>query len=167
MSQFPRNRYMPLFKAIMKHTIMVNSGMNDRIPLDENLSVTVQEWMVEELIVEQQEGYYSMVELSRMIGMPPSSFFRIVRQLQKAGLVEKYRIQSNKKSIVLRPTQLAQKIYEKRSTEVREAIWGDFFRELDGLGDAEIAALVRAFNKLNEHIPSVRYSQEMELVKVE
>lgn len=167
MNDYPRYRYLPLFKAIIKHVNIVSGSMNEKIPLNDHTSVTLQEWLVAELIVEQRDGYFNMVELSRMIGFPPSSFFRIVRQLQKAGLVEKYRIQSNKKSIVLRPTELAMKEYEKRSTDVREDIWGGFFSELDGFSDEEIIALTNAFNKLNDSVPFSRYTQELELIKVE
>lgn len=167
MSDYPRSRYFPLFKAIIKHVNIVSVNMNEKIPINDQASVTLQEWLVTELIVEQRDSYFNMVELSRMIGLPPSSFFRIVRQLQKAGLVEKYRIQSNKKSVVLRPTELAIQEYAKRSTEVRDDIWGEFFSRLDGFSDEEIVTLTEAFDKLNENIPSSRYTKELELIKVE
>ncbi len=167
MRDIPRSRYLPLFHAIKKHTNIVSSGINDKIPVNDHDSITIQDWWVAELIVEQREEYYSMVELSRMIGIPPSSFFRAVSHLQKAGLVEKYRIQGNKKNIVLRPTEKVLTMYAKRSTEVRDEIWGDFFKELDGFSDEEINTLTLAFNKLNNRLPSARYSQNIELIKVE
>lgn len=133
MSDHPRNRYYPLFKAIIKHVSIVSVIMNEKIPINDQISVTLQAWLVTELIVEQRDSYFNMVELSRMIGLPPSSFFRIVRQLQKAGLVEKYRVQSNKKSVVLRPTELAMQEYKKRSTDVRDDIWGRVFLKVGRL----------------------------------
>lgn len=167
MSENSRERYIPLFKALLKHSNIVSAGMKDVIPLNDSITITISDWIVAELIVEKRDEYCSMVELSRMIGLPPSSFFRAVSHLQKAGLVEKYRIQGNKKSIVLRPTEQAVAMYEKRSTEDRERIWGGFFEALDGFSDEQIATLTKAFDKLNESIPSAKYSQEIELVKVE
>ena len=107
MSENKQSRYASLAKAIMKHAIIVNSGLNEIIELEGGHKITLQEWLVAETVVEQRDEYNNMVELSRKIGIPPSSFFRIISHLQKAGLVDKYHIQGNKKSVVLRPTKLA------------------------------------------------------------
>lgn len=161
------NRYIPLIRAIMRHTNIVNCIMNTSITLCEDVVLPVQEWMVAELVVEQREEYNSMVELSRMFGVPPSSFFRIVSHLQKKKLVDKYRVKGNKKNIVLRPTELALELYEKRTPELRNSVWCDFYNELEPLTDSEINRIVSAFDKLNGKLPSSQYSQELELIKAE
>ena len=161
------NRYTPLVKEIIRHCNIVSNGMNDNVVLRDNIVITVQEWIVTELIVEQREEYNSMVELSRMIGIPPSSFFRIVSHLQKTGLVEKYRVQGNKKNIILRPTDLALSIYEERTPAMRNALWGDFYKELDQFSDSDIMKITNAFSKLDSKLPSSQFTQEFELVKIE
>ncbi len=161
------NRYTPLIQAIMRHSNLVSCMMNDSITLRDNVVVPVQEWMVVELIVEQREEYNSMVELSRIFGIPPSTFFRIVSHLQKIGLVDKYRINGNKKNIVLRPTELALSIYEERTPEMRNGVWSDFYQELEPLSDRDISRIVNAFHKLNGKLPSSKFAQEFELIKIE
>ena len=160
------NRYTPLMKAIIKHAIIVSSGLNERISLNESIQVTIQEWLVIELLVEHRSEYYSMIELSRMIGIPPSSFSRIISRLQKLGLIEKYRIQDNNKTIVLRPTELALGFYEIRTPSVGGEIWQEFFDALEPFSDSEISTLTSAIQKLNERLPSARYSKEPKLIKV-
>ena len=167
MSGESNNRYTPLIKEIIRHCNIVNNGMNDSVTLRANIVITVQEWIVTELIVEQRDEYNSMVELSRRIGIPPSSFFRIVHHLQKTGLVEKYRVQGNKKNIILRPTALALSIYEERTPDLRNSLWGDFYKELDQFSDSDIRKIVNAFSKLNSRLPSSQFAQELELVKTE
>ena len=167
MSNTVNGRYKPLVKAIMKHANIVSSGLNEKIILGDQLVITLQEWLVAELVVEQREEYHSMVELSRMIGIPPSSFFRMIGHLQRVGLVDKYRVQGNKKNIVLRPTELVMRIYEERTSGIGEEIWGAFYKELEDLSDTDILKITTAINRLNESLPSARYSQELELIKIE
>ncbi len=157
-------RYIPLEKALMKHAMIVSSGLNDRIALDDRVSVTVQEWIVIELIVEQRNEYNSMIELARKVGIPSSSFSRIVSRLQKAGLILKYHIQNNRKSIVLRPSEQALAYYEEVKVGMGTEIWTEFFQALEHFSDSDIILLTDALLKLNDRLPSARYSQEIELV---
>ena len=129
--------------------------------------MVVEEWIVAELIIHQRDEYNSMVELSRMIGIPPSSFFRIVSHLQKMGLIDKYRVHGNKKNIILRPTELALDIYDEMEPEMRNSVWGDFYKELDQLSDRDIMIVTNAFNKLTRDLPSSQFYQELELIRIE
>ena len=167
MSRKKENRYTPLLKAIIKHSIIVSSGLNEKISLNDDIVITNQEWIITELIVEQRNEYYSMIELSRMIGIPQSSFFRMVSHLQKVGLAEKYRVKGNKKNIVLRPTDLALRFYKERTTGLRGQIWDNFFKALDRFSDEDIEAFTDAFDQLNEDLPSAKYSQKIELIKID
>ena len=160
-------RYYPLIQAIIKHGNIASSGMNDLFYLREDLTVRAQEWMVVEMIVEQRQEYRSIIDLSRMSGIPPSTFFRIVNRLQKAGFVDKYHVRGNRKNIVLRPTELALNYYENKVAEFREIIWGDFCQELEGISDSDIIKFTNAINRLNDRMPSVRYTEELDLIKVE
>ena len=161
MNSLSMDRYIPLVKALMKHAIIVSNGLNEKIALNEHISITLLEWLVVELIVEQRHENHSMVELSKKIGSAPSSFFRIVSHLQKVSLVEKGRLQNNKKNIVLRPTEQALAFYEERTTGLGEEIWGDFYKSLEPLNDGDINTLTDAIVKLNERLPSARYSKEI------
>ena len=161
------NRYRQLVKAIIKHTNIVSSSMNDPILIGDNAVITLQEWLVVEIVVEQREEYKSMVQLSREAGIPTSTFSRMVDHLHKVGLVEKYRVQGNKKIIVLRPTELALRLYEERTSGIGTEIWGEFYNELEWLSDDGIEAITNAINRLNERLPSRQYSKDFELIKVE
>ncbi len=167
MSRKKENRYIPLLKAIIKHSNIVSSGLNEKVSLNDDIVITNQEWIITELIVEQREEYYSMIELSRMIGIPQSSFFRMVSHLQKVGLAEKYRVKGNNKNIVLRPTELAVQFYKERTDAMRSEIWDDFFKALDRFSDEDIEAFTEAFNLLNDDLPSAKYSQKIELIKID
>ncbi len=166
MTDEKNSRYVPLIQAIIKHSLIVSSGLNDIVQLREGIEITMQEWLVVEAVVEQRNEFNSMVEISRRTGIPASSFFRFVSRLQKLGLVEKYHIQGNKKSIVLRPSELALELYNERTNATRNEIWGEFEAALDQFSDSEIAEFTDAFKKLTDKLPSARYSQEFELVKV-
>ena len=158
-------RCIPLVKALMKHAVIVSNGLNEKVMLGEHIVITLQEWLVVELIVEQSYEYNSMHELSRKIGIPPSTFSRIVNHLEKVGLIDKYRIHNNKKNIILRPSEQALTFYRERTTGVGEEIWGEFYKALDHFSDRDIYILTDAIQKLNERLPSARYSQDIELIK--
>ena len=67
-------RCIPLVKALMKHAVIVSNGLNEKVMLGEHIVITLQEWLVVELIVEQSYEYNSMHELARKIGIPPAPF---------------------------------------------------------------------------------------------
>lgn len=167
MSNLSNNRYNALCKAIIKHSIIVSTGLNDKVVLNENIAITQLEWLIVETIVEQRNEFKSMIELSRMIGLPSSTFSRLVGHLQKSGLIDKYRIKNNKKNIVLRPSEQALALYEKRTVDAKEKIWGDFFKSLDCFSNEDIEKLTEAFTQLNNRLPSARYSQDIELIKMD
>lgn len=127
MSDNTKSLYASLAKAIIKHSLIVNSGLNEKISLEGGHEITMLEWLAVETVVDNRNEYNSMVELSRKMGVPPSSFFRIISHLQKEGLVTKYHIQGNKKNIVLRPTEHAMELYSERSKGKRQEIWSGFF----------------------------------------
>ena len=160
-------RYDPLIQALIKHSNIAGCGMSDNISLSEGVVLPAQEWVVVELVIEHQEEYKSMVDLSRLIGLPPSTFFRIISHLQKAGLVDKFRISGNRKNIVLRPTALALKIYSEQAEKLRDQIWGGFYKDLERFSDEDIRTFTEAISRLNERMPSQRYIHEFELIKVE
>ena len=161
------NRYALLVKAIIKHSLIVSSGLNEKIPLKDGSEITMMEWLAVETVVENRDEYNSMVELSRKMGLPPSSFFRIISHLQKEGLVVKYHIRGNKKNIVLRPTEYALELYSERVQSARQEIWNRFFEALEPFSDSDIAAFTNAINQLSEALPSAHYSQNNELIKAE
>ena len=160
-------RYRPLVAALVLHANVVNRGLSMRSDIGDGIMLNPQEWQVLEFVIEHSDSYFSMIEISRELGIPQSSFSRIVKTIQDYKLISKYQVAGNRKNIVLRPTEYGKSLYSKRVGGSSSIDFISFFKELDSLSDDSIKTFTRALNNLTLGLPSARDSQEVELIEIE
>ncbi len=108
-----------------------------------------------------------MIQMADALQIPQSSFSRIVKYLVGEGLVDRYHRSSNRKNVILKPTDLAIEIYNKNTDEIKSANFQRFFDALSGIDDDTLAVFVNALRIHNEDL--MRYDdteQSNTLIKI-
>ena len=82
-------RYRPLVAALVKHTNVVQRASVRTVRLSDELRLTVQEWQVFEYVLEHQDDDACMNHISERLGIPQSTFSKIIKCLCERGLVDK------------------------------------------------------------------------------
>jgi len=144
-------RYRQLVAAIVQHTnIAKNNGAKNHIYKDIYLSPN--EWQVLEYIVEHRNDDERMIFVSDRLGIPQSSFSKIVKSLHAADLVERYKSTDNNKNIILKPTELAITAHAYHTDYSYTQIFKPFFDSLEGFSDEELARFTDAMTLLNSRM---------------
>ena len=160
-------RYRPLVAALVLHSNIVNRATNERMDVGDGIMLSTQEWQTLECIVEHQDEFFSMIEIARRIGIPQSSFSRVVKTLHEQKLIAKYQVAGNRKNIILRPTEEGLRIFGHRMADPIRELFKQFFKELEPLSDKDLALITSALNHLTLSLPSAKDSQEVKLIEVE
>lgn len=149
-------RYRPLVAALVKHGNTAVNGLRLRSEPVPGVKLSATEWQVLETVIEHGLQVTNMNRLAELIGIPQSTFSKTVSYLCGQGLVEKYQTSNNKKNVILRPTELAQEVYRVQSDFLKKRVFEGFFRELEQVDDAALAALTRAVERLNGGMEETR-----------
>ena len=144
-------RYRTLVMALVQHCNISarGSGIKDRVTDD--IWLNAHEWQGLEYIIEHTEDDAYMNRMSEVLGLPQSSFSRSVSLLSSYGLVEKYQTESNRKNVLLRPTEKGIQVYKDKYSQLDNELFADFFKSLDGFDDETIkrfSEALLAFNKV-------------------
>ena len=161
-------RYRPIIAALVQHSNLVSRHMSGKMPLGDGIEVTHQEWQVLEYIIEHENNDDRMIYISERLGIPQSSFSKMVKTLCSYGLCERYQMIGNKKNIILKPTEKGKDIYRVCSTGIKDGGFQSFFDALSGLDDAQIEQFALALNGLNKTLEAgLEKPNETTLIKLE
>lgn len=160
-------RYRPLVAALVLHTNILTRGWNERMNCGDGVFLTPPEWQVLEFIVEHEEAYFNMMEIARQIGIPQSSFSRIVKALRDQNLIAKFQVAGNRKNVILRPTEIGKDVYRRMAKDPSRSYFQVFFKELESLSDEDIQIFTKALNKFTLALPTAKDSQEVKLIEME
>ncbi len=162
-------RYRELVAAIVQHTNVVSKANTMRRCFFDGIYMNSNEWQVMEYIIEHREDDEKMTLMSDTLGIPQSSFSKIVKSLVNMGLVERFRNVDNKKDIILKPTALALRVYEYHSEESYRETFKPFFDALEGISDKDLKAVANAITLLSGHITedSEQQPEKRKLIKID
>ena len=164
-------RYRPLIRAIVRNRNLFARAVNTKTEnTGGDTSLTIQEWIVLEYVIENEDKEDSMVYIAERLGLAPSSFSKITHALCKSGLLAKYQMVGNKKNIIVRPTEEGRRFYLEHSAQLENTIFQEFFKELEGLSDEDLACVERAIGKMDtglcEEAPRSE-SGDSQLIRIE
>lgn len=146
-------RYEDLVKEMIRHTNITLKGSQIKRNLaGKGIMFTPQMWQVMEYIVEHSQEATNMIQMADTLQIPQSSFSRTVKFLCNEGLVERYHRSSNKKNIILKPTDLAIEIYNENTADMKAANFQNFFDALSVLDDETLSIFVNALKIHNEDL---------------
>ena len=144
-------RYRTLVMALVQHSNITMRGVGIKDRITDDIWLNAHEWQVLEYIIEHTEDDAYMNRMSEVLGLPQSSFSRSVSLLSSYGLVEKYQTESNRKNVLLRPTEKGIQVYKDKYSQLDNELFADFFKSLDGFDDETIkrfSEALLAFNKV-------------------
>ena len=160
-------RYRALIAALVLHSNVVHRGLAEKVDIGDGILLLPQEWQTLEYIIEHRDRNFSMSDASRSLGIPPSSFSRFVKTLNSRALVERYQMVGNRKNVILRPTDYALELYKRRDSDSIRAMFHEFFRDLDGISDEDLALFTGALDRFTRKLPSAAAIDASELIKID
>ena len=161
-------RYRPLVAALSRHTNIVQRSISTKSEVAEGISLNSQEWQVLEAVISHSDGEANMNQLAEPLGIPQSSFSKIVKTLCGYELLEKYQTTKNRKNIILLPTELGISIYKARAAAAVSHTFDSFFEKLSGFSDEEIRTITEAIECLNTQLTEAQNHEDtLKLVKKE
>ena len=143
-------RYRDIVRELIYYSNFSNrtpgKKMNEAEP---GLSLGKHEYQVLEYVIEFSQENRIQADISRDLGVLPSVVTNAVRTLLRHKLVERYHIQGNRKSIVLRPTPKGCSVYEVYRSRDIEKLFLPFFAALEGVPDGQRRQMTQAIHRLN------------------
>lgn len=158
-------RYRGIVKALVQHGNCCIRAANYKLNMVDGITLTAQEWQVLEYILEHEDDDQNMAKLSERLCIPQSSFSKMSSRLVQYGFLEKYQILGNKKCIILKTSEKGKTFYIKNSKSIKEYVFDDFFHELNGFTDEQLAQFAKAINVIDSKMPGSKDRQQ--LIKVE
>lgn len=157
-------RYRDIIAALVYHTNCVNRTSNVRENIGDGVMLTVQEWQTLESIIEHDDKSLIMSDISKLLGLPLSTLSKVTKQLLSQGLVERYRIDGNRKNIILRPSKKGYLLYHSHCEAVTRPLFQNFFNKLEPLSDEQLKIISDAIIALNAEMDE---DQARRLIKME
>ncbi len=125
--------------------------------------LNMHEYQILEYICEFENDNRIMADISRDTGIAQSIITKATKKLIALNLVERYRLGSNRKSIVLRPTQAGKDKYLEIALGAVAPAFDRFFQALEGIDDAELTHFGNAIRRLSTDWAMVDQEPEPEL----
>ena len=161
-------RYRPLVAALVRHTNLVQRTSILKIEIDDGICLAAQEWQAFEYIIEHLEDDAHMNLISDRLGIPQSSFSKIIKTLCSYGLVEKYQMTNNRKNIILRPSEYGLSVYAKHASALLNSLFSDFFHQLEPCSIEDLDRFTQAIEALNNNVSDTMHSSgERQLVRID
>ena len=143
-------RYREFMKALVLHSNMTARVSSLSVEIGSGISLTPYEWQVFECILEHEDENVNMISMSNGLGVPQSTFSKIVQKLCRYGVVERYQTSSNRKNIILKGTEKGRSFYLNHSEQVLKDIFQPLFSGLDSLSDEAVQTVAEALCRFNQ-----------------
>lgn len=141
-------RYRRLVSAIVVQGNEYSKQQNIKHEISDGLFLSSQEWQILEYIVEHADECNNMIYIADSLGIPQSTFSKTVKLLCELDLTEKFQSTTNKKNIILRPTEYAQRVYEENSKKLGDSMFNSFFEIMKDVDDKDIEKFTLAMEAL-------------------
>ena len=159
-------------EALIRCGNSYSQNVNLRGMMTEAVDISAAELQVMEYILENEERRENMSQVAARLDISQSSFSKIVAQLCRLGLLEKYRTCRNRKNVIVQPTELARQVYRDYAVSAARG-WKPIFDELDRMGPDAEAGFIRLLDTFSASMHaarealSQRESEDIELIPLE
>lgn len=160
-------RYADFCAALVRYANVAarNAYVKIKYP-DYGFELTAQAWQVLEYLLTHSDESRNMTEISEALGIPVSSFSKHSQQLVKLGLLEKYRVKTNKKNIILKPTALAEKFYAETVNNMVGLVFQELFEHMETMTDEQLESLTKGIGALANGLET-NGNDDCELIKID
>lgn len=142
-------RYRELVRSLIYYSNASNRGGHKLNPID-GIALTKHEYQILEYLCEFSLENKIMTDISHDLGILPSIVTKATKNLLSYGLIERYRIVGNKKSIVLKPTRAGENLYIAYYTRDIQHLFDPFFKALENTSDEQLAEFKHAIDMLSQ-----------------
>lgn len=162
-------RYRELVRALVYYS---NSSNRSLFTSNRNHSaddLSMHEYQILEYICEFEDDNRIMADISRDTGIAQSIITKATKHLIALGMVERYRIGNNRKSIVLRPTETGRAKYLEIALGAVAPAFSSFFEALQGFDKEALSQFGDAIRMLGTDWAKVGVEPEESptLIKIE
>lgn len=130
-------RYRELVRALVYYSNASNRGTHGKVKSDLAYGLNQNEYQILEYICEFENENRIMTDISRDTGILQSIVTKATKRLVELGLVERYRIVGNRKSVILKPTEQGKQTYVQYAEQVC-AVFAPFFQSMEGFSDEQL-----------------------------
>lgn len=141
-------RYRELIGAVVLHGNSVSRMMFARRETDGQISLNQHEWLTLEYLLEHEREVSCISRISEHLGIAQSSLSKAVKGLCTFGYVERYRTRSNRKNVILRPTEEGRAYYRAATERVKDSYFRSVFEALEPLSDEDLARVTLAIRRM-------------------
>ena len=143
-------RYRELVRALIYYSNCSNqSRVGTMAPVETQVALSKHEYQVLEYILEFRDENKILADISRDVGLMPCTVTKVTKRLLSLGLIERYRIKGNRKSIILKPTELGEATYWHYCNRDIKKLFAPFFASLEKFSDEELAEMEKAIRILS------------------
>lgn len=142
-------RYKGLVHALVHHSNCVARKMGLSFDRGMGVSLNSQEFQLLEAVIEHEDETLILSAYSALTGISRSSLTFAAKKLESYALVERYKFASNKKNIILRPTEKGKEIYRHNSNQTSKKVFAAFFDKLSFLTDDQLEKIADAIMTLD------------------
>ena len=157
-------RYRGIVAALVHHSNSVNRALTERRDYGGGVSISTQEFQILEALIEHEDKNYIMADLAARLAIPQSTMTKAAQQLTACGLVERYRLADNKKSVILKPSEKGRALYNNYCEAEARQLFADFFAKLDTLTDEQLDTVTDAIMTLDK---TLSQDSDKQLIKIE
>ena len=143
-------RYRELIRELIYHSNSVALSRNYHLKsLKNGITLTKHEYQVLEYLVEFPERNRIQADIAHDLGLLPSMMTNVVKHLLELGLIERYHIHGNRKSIVSKITHEGEQAYWEICQRDAQPLFEPFFAKLEKISDQDMQAFIDAFRFYN------------------
>lgn len=97
-------------------------------------------------IIESEELNQNMARIAERFSFTKSNFSKMIKQLEKKGLIEKFHTAGNSKNVIIRASDLGKALYEAYTASPITDVWKQIFSRLDKLDDETVKVFIDCLN---------------------
>lgn len=159
-------RYKNLCSTLTRYSNIAARNATIKVPYpDYGFELSAHEWQILEFLIFNSNTNTNMTQISEYLGISVSSFSKHTNHLVKLGLLDKYKLKTNKKNIILRPSTLGNEFYNNTVKKLIHPIFQKLFDNLNDFSDEQIALLTEGLESLSSQLDT-EISDDDILIKI-
>lgn len=115
-------RYRELMQKLTKYGNAYAQNSNREMDLGFGESFSPSQIQVMEYILENGDDNQNMAQIAARMGVPPSSFSKLVTKMVQKGLLEKYHTTQNRKNIIIRVSPAGLEVYRRYAASMQPVL---------------------------------------------
>lgn len=146
-------RYRSVVAAMIRYANVSQRLLTEHLYHSEyDVTISPQEWQVLEYLLEHPNNTCCMAAIADKLGMVPSTFSKCMLSLVNNGLADRFRVEGNKKNVILRSTEKGKNFYQSEVKRFVAPTYQVLFDSLSSFSDEQLSDIANAINSLSDSL---------------